>query len=188
MALERRLLVLLRGAVDRARLEELRRSLGLRPRGRLTDQEDSEFGYRYVGDPDDRSVILSLWRYADDEWGVALDTVPPAGVADPDVEMWAARAEEAAAQAGLAVVERRVFGQSRQRPQSRVANEDWLRAMSWDLPASTLAELWPVLGLSPSAPEHAKRDALRRFMAEQVWRAAPDRVRAEADAFLRFTQ
>src|SRR4051795_2775861 len=88
----RRLTVDLRGQLDQAALDGLRDALGLHRRGRLTDREDWEFGFRVLtagggppaggggglgsrgcppgGDP---PATLRLWRYEDDRWAVTLD-------------------------------------------------------------------------------------------------------------------
>ncbi|HLT11963.1 MAG TPA: hypothetical protein VK028_14365 [Micromonosporaceae bacterium] len=66
-----------------------------------------------------------------------------------------------------------------------LSNEDWLRATGWDLPYTELYQLWSHLGLRPDSPVAAKLAALREFTALPVWRAAPPRLRAEVEAFLR---
>jgi hypothetical protein len=101
----RRLTVDLRGQLDQAGLDGLRDALGLHRRGRLTDREDWEFGFRVLTAEGEAPATLRLWRYEDDRWAVTLDA---AGLAATDVLSWAERAEAAAAAAGLTVVERQL--------------------------------------------------------------------------------
>jgi len=100
MPMERALDVLLRGAMPQSRLEQLRDLLRLRSRGRLTDAEDMNFGYRYLRQAPD--LVLHLWRYEDASWGVRLtyEGEPPS-----DTEVVECRSDilSAAAQVGLDV-------------------------------------------------------------------------------------
>jgi hypothetical protein len=68
------------GEVDQARLEDLRSQLGLRRAGRLTDDEDEQFGYRTerVGDTE---VEFTLTRDGVGTWSFWISyegATPPA--------------------------------------------------------------------------------------------------------------
>jgi hypothetical protein len=64
------------------------------------------------------------------------------------------------------------------------SNEDWLRAAGWDLPFTTLYQLWFHFGLTPDSAEDAKRAALAKFVQLPAWRAAPAGLREEVEGFL----
>lgn len=53
-------------------LSGFREELGLNPRGRLDDDWDQEFGRRELRPREQGLVKLTLWRYADDDWMIAL--------------------------------------------------------------------------------------------------------------------
>jgi hypothetical protein len=72
MAMKRLLRVKIYGQMSQSTLERFRTSLRLRKRGRLSDEEDAEFGYRYLRDEGDDWVELSLWRIDDMHWSVRL--------------------------------------------------------------------------------------------------------------------
>jgi hypothetical protein len=187
MRLERRLLLILAGRLDQGGLEELRRLLGLRRMGRLTDREDAQFGSRDIVSDDHPAMTLELWRDEDkeDRWSISLDAMSGAGASEDAIALWRSRAEAAAAAVGLTVVEARSFPPEHQPDyQTEWRNENWLRTAYWDLPAQSLDELWPVLGLSASASPEEKRAELTKFVASPTWEAAPTRIRSEADAFL----
>ncbi|MFI6025520.1 hypothetical protein [Amycolatopsis magusensis] len=72
MPMTRLLVVHLAGAMPQGKLEAFRKSLTLTKRGRLTDDEDSQFGYRYLRDEPDNFVKLSLWRTDETHWYLNL--------------------------------------------------------------------------------------------------------------------
>lgn len=184
--MKRRLLLLTSGRLDQPRLEELRNALGLTRRGRLTDSEDSEFGYRNIGDPRDPSMILTLWRDAEDKWSISIDAATDADFDDGQIADWQADAESALRASGLDILERRAFpGEPRPSFEDDWRNENWLRAKHWDLPAQTLAELWAVIGVSPTTSHLEKRAALVEFMKSPTWEPAPSQLRHEAEEFVR---
>src|SRR3954471_635866 len=94
----RRLTVDLRGQLDQAALDGLRDALGLHRRGRLTDREDWEFGFRVLTAEGEPPATLRPCRYAERRWAVTLDA---AELPATEVLSWAERAEAAAAAAGL---------------------------------------------------------------------------------------
>ncbi|UUU23828.1 hypothetical protein [Streptomyces sp. DSM 40750] len=49
-----------------------REQLELNPRGRLGDDWDQEFGRRDLRSTEQGQVKLTLWRYAEDDWMIAL--------------------------------------------------------------------------------------------------------------------
>ncbi|MEU6745200.1 hypothetical protein ABZ914_03120 [Spirillospora sp. NPDC046719] len=53
-------------------LSRFRDQVGLSPRGRLDDDWDEEFGQRELRSKEQGHVKLMLWRYADDDWMIAL--------------------------------------------------------------------------------------------------------------------
>lgn len=83
--MSRLLVVWLRGELPQSKLDRLRELLSLTRRGRLTDTEDAEFGYRYLcEEPPDR-VVLQLYRHDDSSWNVSLayeGDPPPADTVD----------------------------------------------------------------------------------------------------------
>ena len=103
MALQDLLSVRLRGRLTDEGVTSMRDALGLDKMGRLTDREDWEFGYRYLNDDGAPFVVVTLWRYEDDLWGVTLSADPQASVDPSDVQRWRQRAEGAGLAAGLAV-------------------------------------------------------------------------------------
>lgn len=184
--LERRLLLMLAGRLDQARLDELRRALGLTPSGRLTDREDARFGFRELGDDGNPSAVLKLWRSADDQWAISVDVAAGTEVGEYEIVRWRSEAEAAATMAGLRTVECRSFPAERRTSYpTDWRNENWLRTTKWDLPAQTLPELWSVIGVRASASPAEKRTELIRFMATPAWEAAPEKIKQEAENFLR---
>lgn len=107
--MKQRLLLLTSGRLDQPRLEELRNVLGLTRRGRLTDPEDAEFGFRNIGDPGDPSMILTLWRDTEDMWSISIDAATDADFDDGQITHWQTTAETALRSAGLDILERRAF-------------------------------------------------------------------------------
>jgi hypothetical protein len=49
-------------------LRQIREDLSLHPKGRLTDPEDADFGYRYLQKDDQNSIRLYLSRQDDASW------------------------------------------------------------------------------------------------------------------------
>jgi hypothetical protein len=72
MPMTRQLEVRLHGDMSQGTLEKLRKSLKLKKRGRLTDLEDVEFGYRYLQKDNANWIQLSLQRTAETDWFVVL--------------------------------------------------------------------------------------------------------------------
>jgi hypothetical protein len=72
MPMNRLLVVFLRGELSQSKLDRLRELLSLTRRGRLTDAEDAEFGYRYLRDEAPDRVVLHLYRDDDTSWSVSL--------------------------------------------------------------------------------------------------------------------
>lgn len=174
----------LRGRLDQAGLTVLREVLALERRGRLTDQEDEKFGVRYLRS-DLAGASLTLWRSAEDRWRVSLRYSAADHVTREEIDEIMARVTEVAPRVGL-VVESRRHVEPPPEPDFDTLNrnENWLRTFGWDLPAQTLDELWGVLGVVQADPER-RRARLREFMAQPAWQAAPERVRREAEEFLR---
>jgi hypothetical protein len=183
MALHRLLELDLAGTLDRERLALLRNALGMERRGRLTDSMDEEFGYRYLQGL--YSASLTLWRLSHDRWLVDVSAWPAYQVARDVLEGIVEEVRRAAPAVGLTVGEVRFF-EPPPMPDAAtmIRNANWLRTMRWDLPAQSLEELWPVLGLLPSAGIEVKRARLREFMTELAWEPAPERIRREAEEFL----
>lgn len=65
------------GQMDRPSLERFTKLLNLRPRGRLTDTEDAEFGHRALRDTPNERVWLDLWRRHTSGWAVRLTFAGP---------------------------------------------------------------------------------------------------------------
>ncbi len=108
MAMERLLLVGLRGDLPQARLDLLRERLGLHAQGRLTDQEDELFGYRYLRESPGARVVVRLSREGAGQWAVHLASEGTR----PDQEFldgWRAAVEDVAAQLELVVDRVRQF-------------------------------------------------------------------------------
>ncbi|MGW0754238.1 hypothetical protein [Streptomyces sp. NPDC002587] len=92
----------MKGTFAKGQLSLFRGQVGLTPRGRLDDEWDEEFGRRELRPKEAGLVELSLWRYADDDWMIALhyEREPlPAG----ETEELRRVILGAAAQAGLTV-------------------------------------------------------------------------------------
>ncbi len=53
-------------------LSNFREQVGLDRRGRLDDDWDQEFGQRELRPKEQGHAKLTLWRYADDDWMIAL--------------------------------------------------------------------------------------------------------------------
>ncbi|NUR69252.1 MAG: hypothetical protein HOU81_00270 [Hamadaea sp.] len=99
----RRLTIRLSGGLDQSTLERLRADLGLRRRGRLTDVEDWEFGYRAL---DGSTAMLRLWRFEDTRWAITLDSAYADTPGDSEVAELAELAEQSARRAGFTIVDR----------------------------------------------------------------------------------
>ena len=65
------------GELDPARLSRFQKVLNLRPLGRLTDTEDTEFGHRALRNTPDHRVWLDLWRRDSARWSVTLSYADP---------------------------------------------------------------------------------------------------------------
>ena len=94
----------LSGSPDRRELDRLRKLLNFRPRGRLDDIEDAEFGHRYLRDTPGEGVTLSLWRRTNGDWTINLGyrgDPPPVDL----VDRVCAESVEAATRAGLGLIE-----------------------------------------------------------------------------------
>lgn len=103
-SMRRALTVRLRGELTQPALDELQRRLDLRPAGRLTDEEDADFGHRYLREDEGNFVRLGLWREAADgaDWAFHLSyqNEPP----DEDtLRRLRSQILDAAAAVGLAV-------------------------------------------------------------------------------------
>ena len=183
-------LLIFAGTLDQAALDNLRGALGLGRRGRLSDREDAFFGGRAVPASDGSMLELELWRDEDagpdqNPWSIVLTAPVGAQVGAEQIAQLRARSEAAAGSVGLRLAEARVFSVDPPAAyQTEWRNENWLRTAQWDLPAQTLDELWPVLGVA-SAPVERKRAELARFTTSPAWEAAPAGLREEADGFLR---
>ncbi|EIV92124.1 hypothetical protein [Frankia sp. QA3] len=98
------------GPVDLETLSGLRRSLDLRPHGRLDDDDDGDFGYRYlVDDGVERRVLLTLWRNRPDEWMVTLLATPADVPDETGLTQLLAEIRAAAQSAGLTVTREGVW-------------------------------------------------------------------------------
>jgi hypothetical protein len=64
--------VWLRGELPQSKLDRLRQLLSLERRGRLTDAEDAQFGYRYLREDAPHRTALHLYRDTDSLWKVGL--------------------------------------------------------------------------------------------------------------------
>jgi hypothetical protein len=102
MAMDVVLLVALRGEVSQPTLDALREQLGLQRQGRLTDQEDELFGYRYLRDDPGNRVKVRLYRAAPDSWAVDLTSEQQNLPAEVRAG-WRSEIEAAAARLGLTV-------------------------------------------------------------------------------------
>ncbi|MGK8524491.1 hypothetical protein ACRS6B_24375 [Nocardia asteroides] len=138
-----RLRLILRGNLNQTRLDRLRHALGLARIGRLSDREDEHFGSRDLPGTAGSGTMMNLWRDDNDLWSISIDaqseTVPSAA----DLDTWRSEAVAAATEAGLTVVEQRLFPRNDEvinRTEWR--NENWLRTAGWSISAQTLAELW----------------------------------------------
>ncbi|MFE4455835.1 hypothetical protein ACFROC_00625 [Nocardia tengchongensis] len=183
--LKPRLRMTLGGQLDQARLEQIRKALGLTRIGRLTDREDEHFGSRDVGDTVDQSVSLDLWRVEDTQWALRVSATDDVDLSDTEIARWQSICATAARDVGLEVAEVRVFPTpQRESYETTWLNENWLRTMHWDLPAQNLAELWQVIGVDASASETEKRDRLAQFMTSPTWQPAPPELRQQAEEFV----
>jgi hypothetical protein len=102
MPMKTLLSIRMHGAFDGRMLETFRGRLGMTKHGRLDDDWDQDFGRRELRLRDDGWVKLTLWRYDDDDWVVALtyerDPLPP-----EEVERLRRQILEAAAEVGATV-------------------------------------------------------------------------------------
>ncbi|MGW4529513.1 hypothetical protein ACWEOI_01045 [Nocardia sp. NPDC004340] len=180
-----RLRVMLRGQLDQARLERLRAALGLTRMGRLTDWADEHFGYRHIGGDANQSVCLDLWRVEETQWFLCVSATDDVDIYDEEISRWQSIYVTAARAVDLEISEVRVFPPPhRDSYETTWRNENWLRTVHWDLPARSLAELWPIIGIDPSARETEKRDRLASFMTSPTWEPAPPELRQQAEEFV----
>lgn len=100
-------------------LRMLRERLTLQPRGRLTDSEDVEFGYRYLATVPDR-VVVRLYRMPADAWRLVLlyERDRPS---DQAVHAWLAETLDALDSAGVSATRH-----SGEPARTDLANDDWL--------------------------------------------------------------
>jgi len=185
MKTQTRLLLIFNGSVTQERLDQLRQQLRMTSIGRLGDREDAHFGYRYLDRTSGTTLSMNLWREDDDLWSFSVNASPEIALSFDDLSTWRMEVEYAISEVGLVIVERRLFEERNEC--ARIAawrNENWLRTAKWDLPVSTLEELWPVLGLSPSASPEYRRVELQKFMRSPTWEGAPEIVKRDADEFI----
>ncbi|MFD8940206.1 hypothetical protein ACFV0R_33980 [Streptomyces sp. NPDC059578] len=92
----------MKGTFAEGQLAVFRDRVGLSRRGRLDDAWDEEFGRRELRPKEAGLVKLSLWRYADDDWMIALyyEREPLPAEESEDLRRTIL---DAAAQAGLTV-------------------------------------------------------------------------------------
>jgi hypothetical protein len=98
------LTVHLLGKLSQTGLDEFRRRLDLHRSGRLTDEQDEDFGYRYLREDKGHFIRLTLWRKDADgtRWVVELtyQNEPPD---EATVDRLLAQIQDAAAAAGLSL-------------------------------------------------------------------------------------
>lgn len=74
--------------VDASSLARIREVLNLKPHGRLTDDWDYEFGYRYLRESEGASSPrMALWRADGQPWYIAVSH-PVAEPSAQEVEQW----------------------------------------------------------------------------------------------------
>ncbi|MEW2624729.1 hypothetical protein [Streptomyces sp. NPDC048106] len=83
-------------------LSRFREQVGLSQRGRLDDDWDEEFGERELRSKQEGHVKLTLWRYADDDWMIAL-TYERDSLPSDEAEALRRNILDAAAAAGMTV-------------------------------------------------------------------------------------
>lgn len=92
------------GLVDKEKLTLLRRSLDLLPHGRMDDDEDQDFGYRFLVDNGvDHSVRLTLWRVTPDRWRATLLATPADVPSRDELTQLLAEIRAAAQSVGLTI-------------------------------------------------------------------------------------
>lgn len=101
--------VTIRGLVDQEKLAALRRSLDLTGVGRLDDDEDANFGYRYLLDDGAHMVRLTLWRHRVDRWEIAVMADPEVLPRRDELERLVPKIRAAARSAGLAVEREKIW-------------------------------------------------------------------------------
>jgi hypothetical protein len=72
MPMTRALIVRLTGPMASGVLRQIREDLSLRAKGRLSDAEDADFGYRYLQQDDQNWIRLHLSRQDDTNWAFYL--------------------------------------------------------------------------------------------------------------------
>jgi len=81
MPMTRALTVRFTGPMPAGTLRQIREELSLHAKGRLSDAEDDEFGYRYLQKNDQNWISLDLSRQDDTNWAFYLtylsDPPPP---------------------------------------------------------------------------------------------------------------
>ncbi|WP_158710959.1 hypothetical protein [Streptomyces albus] len=94
----------MRGEFARGGLKEFRERVGLRPRGRVSDDWDQELGVRELRSKEQGGrVRLKLWRYDDDDWLVDLTCQDGDPLPSERIEELRGAILDAAAHAGLTV-------------------------------------------------------------------------------------
>lgn len=63
--------------------------------------------------------------------------------------------------------------------------EDTLGVSSWELPYQELDQMWMHVGLRRDAPREVKAVKLREVMRTPAWSVAPEKLRRQAEEFLR---
>lgn len=72
MPMTRALTVRLAGPMPASTLRQIRDDLSLHAKGRLSDAEDENFGYRYLQKDDENWISLDLYREDDTNWAFDL--------------------------------------------------------------------------------------------------------------------
>ncbi|MFE5288982.1 hypothetical protein ACFRAQ_28795 [Nocardia sp. NPDC056611] len=176
----------LHGHLDQERLEQIRAKLGLTKMGRLSDWQDEDFGWRDISHDGDSSLMLNLWRHSEDQWSILISAADDIDLSDQEIARWRTIFTTAVLDSGLEITDFKVTAPPhRESYETTWWNENWLRTTHWDLPAQNLEELWPVIGVHPSAAEVEKRDKLAIFMTSPTWQPAPVELREQAENFIR---
>ncbi|MFE5327303.1 hypothetical protein ACFRCG_13060 [Embleya sp. NPDC056575] len=179
--------VLARGELSSERIRHLLTTLRLEENPRSEGPGASmSLAHRTFTDDTGTRLVLDLGRADESGWILALffDGEPPS---TDTVEGYRVLLRAAVDRLGLALIEVTPAAAADEVYVAPPPSPDTPEPMilSWDLPYDDLDRMWPHLGLRATAPREVKEVVLREVTRTPAWAVAPEKLRRQAEAFLR---
>ncbi|WP_444961795.1 hypothetical protein [Nocardiopsis sp. M1B1] len=150
----------------------------------------ASIAHRTFTDDEGHRLVLDLGRIGEDTWSFGLHFEKGERPSTETVENHRALFRELMSQFGLTLhkidppATADEVGRTFVPPRPDNREEDTL-GLAWDLPYDELDHMWFHLGVGKDAPREVKEVKLRELMSTRVWSVAPERLRSQAEEFLR---